>query len=148
MSLSRRHLLDVNVLIAILDSVHTHHQIAKKWFDAPGLEWALCPFSEAGVLRYLTRPRPGTGRPLLSMEDAMELLARLADAPGYHYELIPGDWRTLTKPFARQILGHKQVTDAWLMGTALQAGLTLVTFDRAMLHLAGEFRGSVLLLEG
>lgn len=147
MSTNQRYLLDVNILIAILDEYHSHHHAAREWFDTPGLAWALCPFTEAGFLRYMTMPKPGTNVPRMSMEKAVALLENLTHEPGHRYQLVPADWQTLTRPFAKHILGHKQVTDAWLLGTALQAGLTLVTFDRAMLHLAGEFRGSVLLLE-
>lgn len=143
MSIDRRYLLDVNVLVALLDEFHVHHEVAVKWFYTPGRQWALCPFTEAGFLRIVTNPRAG-----MSMETAEALLENMKREPGYHYQLIPADWRTLTQPIARQILGHNQVTDAWLLGTALQAGLTLATFDRAMLHLAGEFRGSVVVLEG
>lgn len=143
MSSPRRYLLDVNVLIAVLDKHHTHHRAAGEWFNTPGLEWALCPFTEAGFLRITTNSKTG----FLNLEQATALLARLAEEPGYHYQLVQADWRTLTQTFKTQIMGHNQVTDAWLLGMALQAGLTLVTFDRAMLHLAGEHRGSVLLLE-
>jgi predicted nucleic acid-binding protein len=50
-----RYLLDVNILVALLDEDHIHHQRATAWFDTPGLQWAVCPFTEAGFLRYMTR---------------------------------------------------------------------------------------------
>lgn len=143
MSTDRRNLLDVNVLVALLDGFHVHHDVAMNWFYTPGRQWALCPFTEAGFLRIVTNPRVG-----MSMETAEKLLENLEREPGYHYQSITGDWRTLTQPFRKQIHGHRQVTDAWLLGMALQAGMALVTFDRAMLHMAGEHRGSVVLLEG
>ncbi len=144
MSRARRYLLDVNVLIAVLDKDHIHHRAARGWFDMPGLEWVLCPFTEAGFLRITTNPKTG----FLNLQQATAMLARLAGEPGYHYETIPADWRTLTRPFAKYIFGHNQVTDAWLLGMALHAGLMLMTFDRAILHLAGVHHGSALLLEG
>jgi uncharacterized protein len=143
LSTDRRHLLDVNVLIAILDESHSHHGAARRWFDQPEIEWALSPFTEAGFLRIMTHPRVG-----MSIEKAEALLEILTRGPAYHYLSIMGDWRTLTQPFRKQIHGHRHVTDAWLLGMALQAGMALVTFDRAMLHMAGEHRGSVVLLEG
>ncbi|MGA2252490.1 TA system VapC family ribonuclease toxin [Terracidiphilus sp.] len=143
MSTDQRHLLDVNVLIAILDEQHSHHEAVRRWFDQAGIEWALSPFTEAGFLRIVTHPRVG-----MSIEKAEALLEILTKGPGYHYLPITTNWRTLTRPFRRQIHGHNQVTDAWLLGMALEAGMALVTFDRAMLHLAGEHRGSVVLLEG
>jgi uncharacterized protein len=143
LSTDQRYLLDVNVLIAILDEHHIHHAAARRWFDQPGVEWALCPFTEAGFLRIITHPRVG-----MSIEKAEALLEILTRGPGYHYQPISADWRMLTQPFRKQIHGHRQVTDAWLLGAALQAGMALVTFDRATLHMAGEHRGGVVLLEG
>ncbi len=75
------------------------------------------------------------------------MLARLAAVPGYFYQPISGDWQTRCSPFFPRLFGPKQVTDAWLLGLAIYHDLVLVTFDRAILHLAGEHRKHVLLLE-
>ena len=48
---------------------------------------------------------------------------------------MAADWQTLTKPFAKRVRGHNQVTDA-----CLREGLILTTFDKAILHLAGEHK--------
>jgi hypothetical protein len=42
------------------------------------------------------------------------------------------------KPFFNRLHGHKQVTDAYLLGHAVLDGLVLATFDGGILHLAGE----------
>lgn len=138
-----RYLLDVNVLVALLDEEHIHHEAATKWFDTPGLQWAICPFTEAGLLRHMTRPKIGD----MSIEEATEMLAALIREPGYHYQPISADWQTLCGPFFKRLFGHKQITDAYLLGLALREGLVLVTFDRAILHLAGEHEKHVLLLD-
>jgi len=140
---SPKYLLDVNVLIALLSEDHMHHQLATDWFVAsPGLQWAICSFTEAGFLRYATRPRPGQ----ITMNDATAILAKITQHSGYHYEALSTDWRTMTKPFFQRLFGHKQITDAYLLGLAINHGLTLVTFDKAILHLAGEHRSHVLVL--
>ena len=41
----------------------------------------------------------------------------------------------------------KQVTDAYLLGLAMREELVLTTFDKALMHLAGEHRQQVLVLE-
>ena len=138
-----RYLLDVNVLVALLDEEHIHHEAATKWFDTPGLQWAICPFTEAGLLRHMTRPKIGD----MSVEEATKMLAALIREPGYHYQPISADWQTLCGPFFKRLFGHKQITDAYLLGLALRESLVLVTFDRAILYLAGEHRKHVLLLE-
>lgn len=123
-------LVDVNVLIARLFEGHEHHRAAVEWFDTPGLQWALCPWTEAGFLRYATRP----GR--LDMGEATGILEELAQHRGYHYHAVAHDWRTLTQPFFQKLHGHKQITDAYLLGMAIHDGLVLVTFDQRIAHLA------------
>jgi uncharacterized protein len=137
------YLLDVNVLVALLDEEHIHHQVVTAWFDTPGLQWAICPFTEAGLLRHMTRPKIGD----MSMEEATAMLAQLAQESGYHYQPISADWQTLCGRFFKRLFGHKQITDAYLLGLAVLEGLVLVTFDRAMLHLAGEDNKHVLILQ-
>jgi uncharacterized protein len=138
----RVHLLDVNALLALLDQAHVHNQVITEWFDTPGLKWALCPFTEAGVVRFFTRPKTGE----LSIEQATAMLKRLKKEPGYHYQPITADWQTLTEPFFKRVHGHNQVTDAYLLGLAVKERLVLVTFDKAILQLAGEYNSHVLLL--
>jgi uncharacterized protein len=137
-----KYLLDVNVLYALLSENHMHHRVVAKWFDTPGLHWAICSFSEAGFLRNATAPRPGQ----VSMDEATELLAELRKEPGYHFLPITGDWHTLCSPFFPRLYGTKQVTDAFLLGLAVREGLVLVTLDKGIVHLAGEHKGHVLLL--
>ena len=81
------------------------------------------------------------------MEQATAMLDRLKQEPGYHYQPITADWQTLTNPFSKRLHGHNQVTDAYLLGVAVREGLTLATFDTAILHLAGEHRKHILILE-
>ena len=137
-----RFLLDVNVLVALLEEDHIHHQLVSEWFDTPGLRWAICPFTEAGFLRYMTRPKLGG----VSMAEATAMLASLAQQRGYQYQPIATDWQTLCGMFLKRLFGHNQITDAYLLGLAVREGLVLVTFDRAILHLAGEHAKQVLIL--
>lgn len=136
------YLLDVNVLVALLDEDHVHHEAVLKWFSTPGLQWALCAFAEAGLLRHMARPKFGD----MSLNDASAMLKRLAQEPGYHYQPITADWDTLTSTFAKRLHGYHQVTDAFLLGLAIREGLVLATLDRGILHVAGEQRDHVLLL--
>lgn len=145
MSLSKapRYLLDVNVFLALVSENHRHHQLVTKWFNTPGLEWAICPFTEAGFLRNATAPRPGQ----ITMSEATAILARMAQEPGYDYLPIEADWQTLCSPFFKRLYGTKQVTDAYLLGLAVQSRLVLVTMDKAISHIAGtEFSKYVLVL--
>lgn len=139
----RCYLLDVNVLVARVFEDHIHHRAAKTWLSTPNLEWATCPFTEAGFLRYATRP----GKNSIDMGQATAILEELTQQPGYRYLSISADWQTLTRPFFKRLHGHNQITDAWLLGIAIQEGLILATFDRAIPHMAAEHRENVFLLE-
>lgn len=52
-----RALLDVNVLIALLDEAHIHHQLAMGWLTN-NIEqgWASCPMTQNGCIRILSQP--------------------------------------------------------------------------------------------
>ena len=78
MSKAQWYLLDVNVLVLLLDEDHIHHQPATEWFDTPVLQWAVCPFTEAGFLRYMIRLKAGD----MNMEEAIAMLAQLAQGRG------------------------------------------------------------------
>ena len=139
-----RYLLDVNLLVALMTRDHVHHELAKEWFYAtPTLPWAVCAFTEAGFLRNATAPRSGQ----IAMSEATAVLMQLAKHPGYRYLPITADWQTLCGPFFSRLYGTKQVTDAYLLGLAVREGMVLTTFDKAFVHLAGEHRKHVLVLE-
>jgi toxin-antitoxin system PIN domain toxin len=147
MSLSKVHqyLFDVNVFVALTARNHVHHQLVKEWFYASSsIKWAICSFTEAGFLRNATAPRAGQ----ITMSEATAILMQLTRHPGYRYLPIDADWHTLCGPFFKRLYGTKQVTDAYLLGLAVRAGLTLVTLDKGIVHLAGnEYSKHVLLLE-
>ncbi|WP_158793116.1 hypothetical protein [Granulicella sp. L60] len=54
MTKARVHLPDMNAR-----RIQVHNHLMTEWFGASGLQWALCLFTEAGVLRFLTRPKTG-----------------------------------------------------------------------------------------
>jgi toxin-antitoxin system PIN domain toxin len=139
-----KYLLDVNVLVALTEPEHVHHQTATKWFNTPGLDWGLCAFSEAGFLRVTTNPKAGAH----SVQDSTEVLAALASNPGYRFWPISASWTAVAAPFHERIFGHQQITDAYLLGLALKEDGILVTMDKAIKYLAGTKYGNhVLVLE-
>lgn len=143
----RPHLLDVNVLCALMHEGHVHHRRVTKWFnETPRLQWALCPLTEAGFVRVSTNPQNQAMN--ITFEDAAEMLASLERHPGYHFWPISETWNKLTAPFAGRIFGYKQVNDALLLGLAMQRKGVVVTMDSAFRQLAGpEHARNVLVLE-
>ncbi len=144
--MTRGTLLDVNVLIALTESGHEHNRRAEEWFNTSGKgDWGVCPLTEAGFLRVTTNP---SYRPVpRSVEQAMAVLQMMTVYPGYSFWEIGESWVTLTAPFKARVLGHQQVTDAYLLGLAIKKNGVLVTFDAAIQRLAGaEFSRNVLVL--
>ncbi len=142
-----RYLLDLNALIALADHDHEHHHAIQTWFISTGnTDWGVCPLTESGFVRVTAnpahRPAPHT------IEQATAVLADFATHPGYCYWTISDSWAVLTAPFSARLLGHQQVTDAYLLGLAVKEDGVLVTFDRGIKYLAGtEFSRNLLVLD-
>jgi predicted nucleic acid-binding protein len=142
-STKAQYLLDVNVVIALLTEGHIHYDLVTDWFTQdPNLQWALCAYSEAGFLRYAIAPHSS----YITLKEATVILTEFTRRPGYHYLPVTADWYTLCGAFLERIFGHKQITDAYLLGLALRENMVLVTLDKTILHLAGKYQDHVLLL--
>lgn len=122
-----RALLDVNVLIALLDASHVGHRVATSWLcEALERGWSSCPLTQNGCIRVMSQPAyPGGHRPAAVAERLREAVADEAHAfwPDDVSLLAEGrlDWS--------RVLGHRQVTDAYLLALAVRHGGRLVTFD-------------------
>ncbi len=120
-------LLDVNVLLALLDQQHVNHRQASHWL-ANNIErgWATCPLTQNGCIRVLSQPSYPGSVPLIS---AMETLASVTQSA--HHVFWPDCISLLdAEKFHRsQLHGHRQLTDAYLLGLAVSQGGRFVTFD-------------------
>ena len=47
------YLLDGNVLVALADSAHVHHDAAVKWFASVAAPFATCPITQGTLIRML-----------------------------------------------------------------------------------------------
>lgn len=123
-----RALLDVNVLIALLDAGHVHHGLAVSWLESEIRHgWASCPLTQNGCIRIMSQPKyPGS----IAAAQVAGRLAEAASSPDH--EFWPADVNMLGEgvfDWAR-VLGHRQVTDAYLLALAAHHGGRFVTFDR------------------
>jgi toxin-antitoxin system PIN domain toxin len=128
-----RFLVDVNILVALFDTAHSHHRMVVRWFSAPGLKWGVCAFTEAGFLRIATSTRAGRR----TVEQATNIVKSFSNDPNFSYWPIRTSWPLLAEPFHGRLYGHQQITDAYLLGLAIKEDAILVTLDKAMKHLAG-----------
>jgi len=145
--LTRKHLLDVNVLIALTEPGHEHYQKTQQWFDSSSNSfWGACPFTETGFLRITTNPafRPGPR----TLGQAITVLQMLKGYPRYCFWQVDRSWVDLTAKFVHRLFGHQQITDACLLGLAIKEDGVLVTFDRGLKYMAGaEFARNLLVIE-
>ena len=124
-------LLDVNVLVALFDGEHPHHPAAHEWFGrSRTLGWATCPLTENGFLRVSTNPAFHPRAPALG--EAVSALADLRAVPGHEFwpdDLSLCDGRHFDPS---RVLGHRQITDAYILALAVHRSGRLVTFDRGI----------------
>ena len=125
-------LLDVNVLLALFDPAHTHHEIAHDWFaDNREFGWATCPLTENGFLR--TAGRAGTvarASEFVTIPTLVKHLRKFRSSA--HHEFWPDDISLLNERLfdAEFTRGRQQLTDIYLLGLAVKRGGRLVTFDQ------------------
>lgn len=122
---------DVNVLIALFDPAHVHHESAHLWFaTARGAGWAACPITENGFIRVVSNPAYPTVAP--SVSEAIDKLTEFCRDE--HHRFLPDEvsLRTETDRLRRLLQGHRQITDAYLVALCRKRGAALVTFDRKL----------------
>jgi hypothetical protein len=123
------YLLDVNLLLALSDPMHLHHDLAHRWFGETGSRgWATCPLTENGFVRAASHPsypnRPGDAPVVLA------LLRQVCAADGHRFWSDDISIRDVLEPDA--LLTHAQVADAYLLGLAACKGGKLATMDRRL----------------
>lgn len=125
------YLLDVNVLIALVDSGHVRHERANEWFDREvGLSWATCPITENGLVRILSHPKYPNGS--VSPSQLVAVLAGLAELPSHEFWPDDVSLRDDRWTDASLVLTASQVTDSYLLALAISKGGKLATFDRRL----------------
>lgn len=129
------YLFDLNLLLALAWPSHMHHGLAHDRFSRLEADkWASCPVTQLGFVR-LSSNKAFTSDAVSSRE-AVEML-RMMTAQGHH-EFWPDTLDCCSKvDFPTQrLVGHRQVTDSYLLALAIKRGGVLVTLDRRMRQLA------------
>lgn len=131
-------LLDANVLIALAWPSHIHHLAAHAWFSKNATKgWATCPMTQCAFIRISSNPKiiPDAVTP----SEAMELLRQIVAQD--HHKFWPDDVSVLDEHVrGKFLIGHRQVTDAYLLALVLRHGGRLVTLDKGLLSLASSMR--------
>ncbi|MFN0089826.1 MAG: TA system VapC family ribonuclease toxin [Acidimicrobiales bacterium] len=121
-------LADGTVLVALTVVDHVHHDLAVGWFEQTEPDLATCPITEGTLLRFLLREG-------VAAVDAVAVLdtIRSQDWHVFWPAAIPYQAAHL-----EGVIGHRQVTDAYLVALARHEGARVVTFDRGLAALHGD----------
>ena len=129
-----RALLDVNVLIALLDSDHVSHVTALGWFTEHAQEgWASCPITQNGCIRVMSSAAYPNRLPIWAIAE------RLAAACRQDVHEFWPDAVSLLDPEVvdtSRIHGPRQLTDCYLLALAVRHAGRLVTFDAGISPIA------------
>ncbi|HET8942990.1 MAG TPA: TA system VapC family ribonuclease toxin [Rudaea sp.] len=123
-------LLDANVLIALFDADHVHHRPVRDWYLALKGGFATCPIVEGALTRWIVRIQGRDG--VASATRELRKLAANARHCFWPDDLSYADvnWHG--------VLGHKQVTDAYLVALARKHRGHLATLDRGLAALHAD----------
>ncbi len=121
------YLLDINLLLALMDPMHMHHEPAHRWFADTGQQaWATCPLTENGFIRIASHPsypnRPG------GVPTVLGILRQLRKAPGHHFWSEDISILQILDPDV--VITHAQITDVYLLGLAAWKKGKLATLDQ------------------
>ncbi len=124
-------LLDVNVLVALMWPTHEFHHRVQEWFARRASHgWATCPFTEAGFVRIVANP--AFSPDALTPQEALALLRANLRPPHHHFWSEDISFSDAVDPFRNMLLGHQQVSDAYLLGLAIYKKGKLITLDRSV----------------
>ena len=121
-------LLDANVLIALVVSEHVHHDAAAEWLSASDAGFATCPITQGSLVRFLVR----TGQTAAAARDVIS-----AVEGANRHEFWP-DSVSFTDVQVGGVVGHRQVTDAYLAQLARSRNGQLATLDSGLAHLHSD----------
>jgi toxin-antitoxin system PIN domain toxin len=123
-------LLDINVLIALAWPSHVHHAHAHAWFARHSADgWATCPLTQLAFVRISSNPKIISEA--VQPQQALKVLSQIV---AHAHHVFWGDDLPLSDhriPIAH-IMGHRQVTDAYLLALAIRNRGRLVTLDESI----------------
>jgi uncharacterized protein len=125
------YLLDTNLLIALLWPTHDRHDLAMKWFIRHRHKgWATCPFTEAGFVRIVTNS--AFSRDAVQPREAISVLSANTAAKDHTFWADDIPLAEAVSFAGIRLIGHQQVTDAYLLGVAIRKGGMLATLDQSI----------------
>ena len=124
---------DVNVWLALASSRHIHHAAAKRWFESlEDEEPIFCRLTQIGLLRLLTT-RAVMGVDVMTQRQAWSVYDTFLSDGGarfvYETRTVEDSFRGLSR---LGTASPKDWADSYLAAFALETGVQLITFDKAL----------------
>ena len=116
------YLLDANVFIALVVKEHVHHDVARKWYRRHRPALYLCPIVEGALMRLLVRRGHAAA-------DGQAVLQQFYNNDRHEFV---ADSLSYLDVDVSSVIGHQQVTDAYLAGLARDLDVKVVTFDAGL----------------
>ncbi|MGH9023311.1 MAG: TA system VapC family ribonuclease toxin [Acidimicrobiia bacterium] len=126
-------LLDANVLIALAVADHVHHDAAEEWFANQRVPFATCPITQGALIRLVVRHGA-------SPAQANAVLASITASDSHRF--WPDDL-DFSQVAMAGVIGHRQVTDAYLAALARHHGGQVASFDHGLAALHPDVTLSV-----
>jgi uncharacterized protein len=131
------YLLDVNVLIALSWPGHAFHDTVQTWFARNAAKgWATCPMVQAGFVRIISSP--AFSQRAVTPSEALHALESHVRHPAHQF--WPDDLSVAkgVEHFRDRIVGHQQITGAYLVALATRRGGKLTTLDKRLAAVFGK----------
>jgi uncharacterized protein len=121
-------LLDANLLVALVVADHVHHALAEEWFARDMVPFATCPTTQNALVRFLVREGA----------TAAEAVAVVTTLTAHERHQFWSDDLAARDITLAGVVGHRQITDAYLASLARAHESRLVTLDRGLAALHPE----------
>jgi len=122
------HLLDINALIALVWEDHQFHDTMDAWFTRHAKRgWASCAVTQSGFIRVMSQP--ALAGPVRTVAELADALQRNLAHPAHRLLALDFDFAEVLAHCSGGVVGHRQVSDAYLLTAAMRAGMKLLTFD-------------------
>lgn len=122
------------MLYALIDGSHVNRARVQQWFPNASGGCATCPITQGTLLRLVMR-LGGHG-----VEQALALLGAVTAHAQHHFwpdELL------YEQVCWHGVMGHRQVTDAYLAGLAQHHEGKLASFDKGLVALHADVKAAV-----
>jgi len=123
-----RALLDINVLIALHDRDHIHHERAALWLEAHMVHgWASCPLTQNGFLRIMSQSGYSNPQTLRVLTAILQRSTTTDHHTFWSDDISIVDGRRFNPA---HIHSPRQLTDLYLLALAVRNHGRLVSFDQ------------------